>query len=94
MIARIAMRDPCATERHAIANAQTAVASISGTVPRLNSGTTGSKSEGSDKMHPRIIMGRNFIHLLFHRKEKQSESKTEHKTESLASHQIEAAKMQ
>ena len=47
-----------------------------------------------DKMCPWIIMGRHFIHLLFHRKEKQPEAKTEHKTESLASCQIEAARMQ
>ena len=88
------MRDPHATKPDAVASTRMAVASIGGIIPRLNSGTTGSKSEGSNKMHPRIIMGRHFIHLLFHRKEKQPEAKTEHKTESLASHQIEVAKMQ
>ena len=88
------MRDPCAMETDAVANAQMAVVSIDEIIPRLNSGTTGSKSEGSNKMHPRIIMGRHFVHLLFHRKEKQPEAKTEHKTESLASHQIEVAKIQ
>ena len=89
------MRDhACAMETDAIANVRMVVVSISGVIPRLNSGTEGSKGEGSDKVHPRIIMGRHFIHLLFHSKEKQPEAKTEHKTESLASCQIEAAKMQ
>ena len=73
----IVTRDPHATETDAVANTQMAVASIGGIIPRLNSGTTGSKSEGSNKMHPWIIMGRHFIHLLFHRKEKWLESKTE-----------------
>ena len=47
-----------------------------------------------DKMCPWITMGRHFIHQLFHRKETQLKAKTEHKTESLASHQIEAARTQ
>ena len=81
-------------ETDVIANAQMVVASIGGIIPKLNSGTTCSKSEESDKVCPRIIMGRCFIHLLFPRKEKQPEAKTEHKTESLAGCQIEAAKMQ
>ena len=90
----IVIRSPYAIEKDAVSNTQMAVASVGGTVPRLNSGTTGSKSEGSNKMHPWIMMGRHFVHLLFHRKEKQLEAKTKHKPESLASCQIEAARMQ